>query len=220
MEKMKEKQIKKRKYSRPTTAKKYEKIAKNFAENGGKMSEAIRDAGLSESMARNPQKITDSKTWNEVVEEFLPDSELTEKHKELLNSTRIDHMVFPLGPKKNSEKEEWLKASGNKEVKDVLSDEEITEMLAEVNCKVRRIVHGEQARHVYFWSSDNRAKKDALDMAYKLKGRFSDDPGVRPPHGNIYNIFLNGPQAEKIKVLEGEIKNALIQQPKKNDQEN
>ena len=191
---------KSRKFSRPNVANRHKKVLKNLTENGGNMRNAILDAGYSQEIADNPQKITESKTWNEVVEEELGDGELMEKHKQLLNSSRIDHMVFGLGPKKNEDK---------KEGEDVLSDVEIIEMLAEVNCKVRRIVHGEQARHVYFWSNDNKARKEALDMAYKLKGRYGDENQDRKPHGNTYNFIFSAPVQQKIKVIDAEIKEML-----------
>jgi len=95
------------------------------------------------------------------IQEALPDEVLGHKHRELLESVTLDHMTFPL-------------ESSN----DPLTDDEIREYLKEVNCKVRRIVHGEQARHVYFWANDNRAVKDALDMAYKLKGKYAPDKHV------------------------------------------
>jgi len=190
-----------RKFSRPTTAIKHKKVLEKLSENGGNLANAIRETGLySEEIALSPDKITNSLTWNEVIEESLSDAVLMEKHKELLQSTRIDHMVFGLGPKKNEDK---------KEGEDVLSDVEIIELLAEVNCKVRRIVHGEQARHVYFWSNDNKARKEALDMAYKLKGRYGDENQDRKPHGNTYNFIFSDPVQQKIKVIDAEIKEML-----------
>lgn len=201
-----EKKPERKKFTRPSTALKQKRVLVNLSENGGNLGKAILDAGYSKSYAKTPSKIVESKTFLEVLEESMPDDELTQKHRELLNSTRVDHMTFPLGPKKNAEK---------KEGEDVLSDEEIKEMLEEVNCRVRRIVHGEQARHVYFWSSDNRAKKDALEMAYKLKGRYTDE--TKPPQGTVnYNIIFSGPVQEKVKVIDAEIKNLLTQ----DDQEN
>lgn len=202
---------KQRKFTRPTTAVKHKKVLDLMVENGGNVSKAIRDSGLySPSQAKHPEKILDSRTWNEIIEDALPDEVLTEKHKELLSATRIDHMVFTLGPKKNVDK---------KEGEDVLSDEDIIEMLAEVNCKVRRIVHGETARHVYFWSNDNKSRKEALDMAYKLKGRYGDETGPRNPHGNTYNFIFSAPVQDRVKIIEGEIKELLVK-PKSDVQEN
>jgi len=207
------------KFTRPTTAIKHKKVFDKLVENGGNMSKAIVESGLySPSQALHPEKIVNSLTWNEVVEEKLGDDLLMEKHQELLNSTRIDHLVFPLGPKKNSEKEEWFKMlDGKKNVeKDVLSDEEIVEMLAEVNCRSRRIVHGETARHVYFWSSDNKAKKEALDMAYKLKGRYKDEDGSNKQPSTTYNFIFSNSVRERVKIIDAEIKDLLTQDVQEN----
>jgi hypothetical protein len=121
------------------------------------------------------------------IQEALPDDLLGRKHQELLNSTTLDHMVFPLGPKD----EDDINLSGGRikkteegnvpeklKERTTLTDKEIITMLADVNCKVRRIVHGETARHVYFWAADNRAVKDALDMAYKLKGKYAAEKSI------------------------------------------
>lgn len=119
------------------------------------------------------------------IKDALPDELLAAKHLALLNSTRIEHMVFPLGPERR-DKAELDTSKMPKEVATMLdaemalretklTDEDITQMLAEVNCKVRTIVHGETARHVYFWAADNKAVKDALDMAYKVKGTYAPE---------------------------------------------
>lgn len=145
------------------------------------MGEILKESGYADTIVENPQIITTSKGFRELMEEALPDSLLTQKHKELLNSTHLDHMTFPLGPKTNDDKNNYisqkvaeaLKAGKVYNEKDLLSDEEIKELLSSVNCVVRRVVHGETARHVYFWGKDNKAIKDALDMAFKLKGAYA-----------------------------------------------
>lgn len=171
----------------------------------------MAEADYSPAMAKNPQKLTSSKGWKELVDEYLSDKELAQHHQALLNSTRIDHLVFPLGPKdeddinfsgaranqNDGERDEDAdpEAAMPEDYKErtTLTDGEIIEMLAEVNCRVRRIVHGETARHVYFWSSDNRARKDALDMAYKLKGNYA-------PEKRLVGTFnLNDEQRNKAK---------------------
>lgn len=165
---------------------KQKKAIANVVENGGNVSRAMMDAGYTPATANTPQKLTESKAWKEIMEESLPDNFLAEKHVELLNSSRIDHMVFPLGPKDEDdinfsgakvkkEGEDKPEAKMPEEYKErtTLTDKEIIEMLAEVNCKVRRIVHGETARHVYFWAADNMARDKALDKAYKLKGSYA-----------------------------------------------
>ncbi len=159
-----------------------------MSENGGIISKAMVEAGYSPVTAATPSKLTDSKGWKELMDEHLSDESLAQKHKELLNSTKIEHMIFPLGPKG----EDDINLSGGRTPSEdddeeeeekfvertTLTDEEIKVMLSEVNCKVRRIVHGETARHVYYWAADNKARKDALDMGYKLKGAYAPEKKV------------------------------------------
>lgn len=115
---------------------------------------AMRDAGLSEYAATHPSSLTKTTEWNQLLDEYLPEGDLLETHKSLLRASHLDHMTFPLETPS-------------------LTDAHITEMLTDLNCTVRRISHGEQARHVYFFAPDNRARKDALDMGYKLRGTYA-----------------------------------------------
>lgn len=134
--------------------------------------------------------------------EALGEDLLAEKHLALLNSTKVEHMVFPLGPEDRTKKldtselpapvKTMLDAEQALQRTD-LSDEEIREMLAEVNCKVKRIVHGETSRHVYYWAADNKAVKDALDMAYKIRGTYAPEKSV--------NLNLEVSDSPEIKKL-------------------
>ena len=129
---------------------KQKKAIKNVVENGGNVSKAMRDANYSKETAKNPKKLTKSKAWEELMEEYLPDKELSKLHKKLLHSKRIEHLVFPLATK----------------------DKDIIKLLKSVNCVVKKIQHGEQAIHVWFWAQNDKALKDGLDLAYKLKGKY------------------------------------------------
>lgn len=116
---------------------KQEKAAKLLVENGRSVSRAMRAAGYSKKTATAPAKLTKSKAWPLLLEKYLPDSHLGEKHREFLDSGRVTR-VFK---------------KGDLEV-------ETTE-------------------------TDPSAVK-ALDLAYKLKGRYKD---TTPP-GNTY-VFNN-----------------------------
>ncbi len=201
---------------------KHRKVLTKLAENGGKLAEAIRETGLySESVARNPDKITNSKTWQELVEEEMPDSLLADVHKSLLNASRLDHMVFPLGPRNEAQRAKYVEQEKAKALKanrewveqDFLTDDDIAEYLADVNCTLRRIVHGETARHVYFFAADNKARDAALDKGYKLKGRYGNE-GVPPPRGNTYNFVFSSEAQAQIRALENGLKQ-LFTQPNK-----
>ena len=136
-----------------TPTMKQRRAIKNVVENGGNVSKAMRDAKYSIETAKNPKKLTDSRAWEELVEENLPDKDLSRLHKKLLNSKRIEHMVFPTATE----------------------DKDITSLLKSVNCVVRKIQHGDMAIHVWFWATNDKALQSGLEMAYKLKGRYAPD---------------------------------------------
>ncbi len=60
------------------------KAAKAVVENGGIISTAMVEAGYSPNTAKTPQKLTESIGWHELMDQYLPDSLLAKKHKELL----------------------------------------------------------------------------------------------------------------------------------------
>ena len=67
------------------TSIKQKETFKKTLENGGIVSKAAEGI-YSPSMAKNPQKITCTKGWQELMEQHLPDKLLAEKHRELLNA--------------------------------------------------------------------------------------------------------------------------------------
>lgn len=152
------------------------------------LGKTMLQAGYSQQVSLKPKLVTESKGFRELMEAAgLDDDTLTRTHSQLLQSTRLDHMTFPLETEDEPEPEKpqvelepqpqggALKRQYKKRMRSHLSDDDIKQLLADVNCKVRRIVHGETARHVYFWSPDNKARKEALDMAYKLKGSYAPE---------------------------------------------
>jgi len=127
-----------------------EKAAQIFVENGGKSaSDAMREAGFSEAYARNPQKLTGTATWDELLDKYLPDRKLVDVHKKILNAHKLEHMVFPLG----------------------MEEGDIKKLLNSVGSKPKKIKHGEQAIHVWYWAPDQKARASAVDLAYKVKGK-------------------------------------------------
>lgn len=90
-----------------------------------------------------------------------------------------------------------------------LSDEDIMDMFESVGCRVSQIIHGRRERMVWYFAQDNKAIKDALDLAYKIKGKFSPD-ATPPPSGNTYNIFTNPVLIGQVNAFEDSLKNQLI----------
>jgi hypothetical protein len=189
---MKEK--KQRKFTRPNTARKHKKVLDNLTENGGNMRRAILDAGYSQEVADNPQKITESKTFLEVLEDSLPDEKLSKAHEELLEQKRIEYFVFP---KK-------------------MDDEEIKGHVESAGLRLIVTRESDKGKMAFYSIPDAQAKSKALEMAYKLKGKFSDEN--KPPQSTTtYNLIFSGPVQEKVRVIDAEIKEMLA---KTDDQEN
>lgn len=159
---------------------KQRKTAEKLVENRGSVSAAMRDAGYTAASAKNPKNVTKSKGWQELMDEYLPDIDVAKVHHDLLNAMAIEHMVFPLA----------------------VSDDEIRELLAEVNCKARKFQHGDSGTHVWYWTADNAARKAAVEMAYKLKGRLQTKVDVTSGGEGIFGQskltieFADAPQAE------------------------
>ena len=57
-------------------------------ENGGNVSRAMLDAGYSPATANTPQKLTESKAWIKLMEQYIPDDKLLKKHDEALESVK------------------------------------------------------------------------------------------------------------------------------------
>lgn len=72
-----------KKFKEPTIK---QKIAfKKLAENGGTLGKALKEAGYSEEVQTNPKKVTESLGWKSLMEQYLPDKLLVERHNQLLN---------------------------------------------------------------------------------------------------------------------------------------
>jgi phage terminase small subunit len=155
-----------------------ERAVQIYVENGGKSaSAAMREAGYSEASAKNPQKLTESSAWKELLDKAMPDKKLVSVHKKLLNAHRIDHMVFPLGMQKA----------------------DIKKLLNSVGCTPKKIQHGQQAIHVWFWAPDFKARTSAVELAYKIKGKISTKLEIDPDAPGLFN-----PAAElTIRVVDG-----------------
>jgi hypothetical protein len=70
---------------------KQKKVVKELSENIGlPLGEAMRRAGYSKRTSETPQRLTDSKGWEELMKEHLPDKKLIEVHKAGLKATFTD----------------------------------------------------------------------------------------------------------------------------------
>ena len=73
---------------------KQKKALEIMAENGGIVSRAMLEAGYRPETAKVPQKLTTSKGFKELCEQYLPDNLLIKIHKEGLKATKKSpHLV-------------------------------------------------------------------------------------------------------------------------------
>lgn len=68
---------------------KQRKAARIMAENGGNASKAMREAGYSAVTAATPGKLTNSKGFRELLDEYLPEQKLLQVHKEGLDAKKV-----------------------------------------------------------------------------------------------------------------------------------
>lgn len=132
------------------------KAFKKTLENGGVVSKAMSSSDYSQAMISNPQILTRSKGWKELMDQYLSDEKLARAHDELLNQTKIEYFVFPKS----------------------MQDDEIEAKVNDVGLEVINIRDGEKGRYAFYKTIDSQARKSALDMAYKLKGSYAPDKSV------------------------------------------
>lgn len=127
------------------------KNVQNLGEFGGTLRQAILAAGYSKKIADNPKRLTDRK-WLKAV---LPDYEKTANAvHDLMDASKLDHYIFPAS----------------------MSDQEIAELIEELpGCKLRKIRRSENQVWAYFWTPDNKSKKEAIDIVLKVNGDYAPE---------------------------------------------
>lgn len=158
---------------------------------GGNKSDAMREVGYAETMARNPQKIFNTEYAMEILEKAGVDLEGALKQlNRKVTSRRLEHLTFPPFNEQKHDKsingdnsddllddlndtDSGVFENTGKKHGEQLTDDDIREMLLEVNCIVRKIVHGDNARHVYFWSDNDKAQLEAIDKIINLHGLYA-----------------------------------------------
>ncbi len=148
--------MKAKKLSKPTVAEKHKRVVKRVIENGGNVTKAMREEGYSEAYVHNPQKLTGSKSFKELMDEFLPEDELVQVHKNLLKSKRVEKLV----------------------VSDKIPDDSIAETIREANCTLKKIYKFMGEKTVLYWAPNDKSRTDALDLAYRLRGSYSPEKHV------------------------------------------
>jgi hypothetical protein len=130
-------------------------VASKLLENPGKsVSQAMREAGYKESSAKNPQDLTRSMGWQELIDKYMSEEKLLNIHKRLLDSVKLGNLSFGLDT----------------------SDDDIRKAISKVKWARFVAVHkGEKSKICIYTMPDYRTQLNALEMAYKIKGRYQID---------------------------------------------
>lgn len=161
---------------------KQKKAFNKIIENRGNISRGMIEVGYSKNSAKNPRNLTKSKGWKELIDTLLSDELLANKHKELLEATGIEHMVFPLG----------------------VTDKQIVSLLREANCMAKRFMHSDTQTHIWFFMPDNNARKAAIELAYKIKGKIREGNTFINAVQNNTTINLSPEQIEQLNSISAE----------------
>lgn len=145
-----------------------------LGDNGGKSKrEALLEAGYSQKMADNPERVFESRAASQLMEEMGVTTKTgIEILKRNTNAMMPAHFTFPpfIGTKdaKGTEVE-----NNGSQLGEQMTDMEIREYLAGAGCVVAKIKRGNMARHVYGYTLNNKAQLATADMIFKLRGDYA-----------------------------------------------
>lgn len=143
------------------------------------MAMAMRAEGYAEDTARNPQQITRSQTWAEIMEEHLSQDKLGRIHDELLRAGHLDVLVF----RKDATDAEIVafiaqvpgfKLINIEQAYDIKWEPVDPDDPKSKKVEVRTLV----ARNANVVAPDNRTRRESLDLAYKLRGSYAAEKRV------------------------------------------
>jgi hypothetical protein len=118
------------------------------------MGAVLRKAGYSIEQSKRPSDITNSVTFQQLLEKKLGDKFLLNKHKKLIDAGRLEKFIFP----------------------NAVSDAEIRETINGVKGgKLIKIVRNPQWARAYYMVPDNITQTKVLELAYKLKRYLGND---------------------------------------------
>ena len=128
-----------------------EHISNNVRYTGSKnVRSAMEKAGYSKSYSQK-SAVDKSQTFMEKFNEIMPEETILGWHNNLGNAKRTQQLTIDKG----------------------VDDAVIEAWIISVNGVIHKIIEGKLYKTVLFWTRDNKAVKDAIDMAYKLRGDFA-----------------------------------------------
>lgn len=143
--------------------------------SGGKpmaMSKALAAVGYSPNYSKNPQAFLRTKSAQELLQEYLPDELIAQRHAELLDAGEVQHYLFP--SIKEERKNSKGKKRGTEVKKNELTNDEIKIIVESVpGCRLIYVKRDWSGAWAFYSAPNTRSRKDAIDMAYKRKGDYA-----------------------------------------------
>jgi hypothetical protein len=145
-----------------TKRKKLIEVIKNKVETGQEIpskKQLLIEAGYSAKTAINPADVFDRKGFQKQLEEVIPDALLLLKHQELLASKELKRRFF----------------------EDSFTDKEINDTITQLGGKVQKIIRnyrGNKESVCYYLINKAQVVTTALDMGYKLKGKYAPEKQI------------------------------------------
>jgi hypothetical protein len=156
-----------------------EHIQENIRQTGQKnVKSAMEKSGYSPSYAQK-SKVDKTKTFMEKFNEIMPEETILGWHNNLGNAKKTMQLQVDLG----------------------VEDEYIEEWVQSINCVLYKIIEGKLYKTVLYWARDNKAMKDAIDMAYKLRGDYAPDK-VEDVSKNPFMKMTDGELAQALAEAE------------------
>lgn len=152
------------------------------------VSRSMRESGAySESYAEQPQKLTESKGWKELVNEHLGDNFNVLRLRKLFDQKRVEYFTFS----KN------------------LDDDAIRAAVEDAGLEVINISYTEQGKLAWYSTDDVMAVTKALDMLHKIKGVYLADRAIPPEQTINYNLFYNANFQQTLQNAESDMKKII-----------
>jgi hypothetical protein len=142
-----------------------EKIAENLA-NGGKthsLKKLLKEAGYSDTVAKNPDKVLETKTFQDLLTQYLPENKIAKVHKEVLGASAHQESLFPIEKSDADIKKIIRSVPGAK----VIQIDEVDIFEGEGIIK--------QYKKVYYTTPAYKYRLSAVDMAHKLRGTYAPE---------------------------------------------
>lgn len=142
-----------------------------MVENGGNASAAMREAGYSPAMAKNPQKLTRSQAFKEHFEKKYTPEYMEKLISEMAETPEFAYFVFPK----------------------TMDDIEIEFRVNAVGISVVNISAGEKGKYAWYKKMDVNARKFAIEQVNKIQGNFAPEKSI--------TITIDADASDEIKDL-------------------